>query len=643
MGLPILPSPEVTSLECYNKVQNIIPNPIIPNTPVTGTVTIPYTGGNGGSYPTQVINSTFNTGLIATLVPGVLSNGGGGNLVFSITGQVTNSGQTAVFDFSFADNFCQFGISVPTYYPQGNQWYALYPCYSDDEGMKVLFSKALALADHINETRYLQWGECSNYPPEYLEPCGCYTIKIWNGPTPTTNLYPNINEDNIDIENACEGCNSFCLVVGGIGTVSYISSENEQITTSLPAMVCSSTKLYIKSTSTPTVEELSECNSSNDCQIECYKLTNCETGQIMHSNSKPLFTPFAESKIVELYEYEGCWSVDIGDDCECLVDVTIKNSYADCITCLPIVAYRLVNCEDENQLKYTEQDLLVYVDKVVTLDCGDCWTVEKIDFKPPSVQNIVITYTYDTCIECSRAYWILYDCAGELEPITTYTDLSESYALNNILRLVGYPSCWSIQTSPTPDFENALEIVVAKQFEECTECLAITLCKCTKVTSLLTTEDAAFTYADCFDNLHTVTLGAGESSSKFCSSRFTNISLTNFEVKYTGECVDDPNTTDNKVCPVDVKGRLIKPGYKTPIANADKFERITCATAEVLYKQVLQQRYGISNCCPEDDENLILKKEVIDLEALNDPNFNCPLLSASCTASQCSCGNCISQ
>jgi len=635
-------APVVESLDCADAVKNILPNPVIPNTPVTGTVTIIYTNGNGQSYPTQVVNSLYNEGLTATLVPGVLSDGGDGTIVFNITGQVTHGGETAVFDFSFADNFCQFAIQIPEYYPQGNQWYALYPCYNDRSYMRVLFSKATALATYVNQSKYLEWGECSNYPPDYAEPCGCYTIKLWTGNTPTSNLFPNINENNIVPNEECNTCSSTCLIVSGTGTVTYISSEDQQITTSLPAMVCSSTKLYIKSTSTPTVEELSECNSSNDCQIECYKLTNCKTGQIIHSNSKPLFTPFAGNKIVDLYEYEGCWSVDMGDDCECLVDVTIKNSYVDCITCLPIVAYRLVNCEDENQVKYTEQDLLIYVNKVVTLDCGDCWTIEQIDFKPPSVQNIVITYTYDTCIECSRAYWILYDCAGELEPITTYTDLSESYALNNILRLVGYPSCWSIQTSPTPDFENALDIVVAKQFEECADCLAATVCKCTRVTSLLTTGDASFTYIDCFDNSHTVTLGAGESSAKFCSSRFTNISLTNFKVKYTGECVDDPSTTNNKTCPVDIKGRLIRPGYKAPVANADKFERVTCETAEVLYKQVLQQRYGISNCCPEDDENLILKKEVIDLEALNDPDFDCPLPSACCAPSQCSCGNCIS-
>jgi hypothetical protein len=629
----------VESLNCVDGVINITPNPVIPNTPVTGTVTIPYTGGNGQPYSSVVINSTYNTGLTATLVPGTLSNGSGGNLVLNITGQVSESGLPAVFDFSFGGQNCDFAIDVPSYYPQSSQWYALYPCYNNDSNLKVLFSKAAALADHVNESRYLHWGECLNFPPDFYEPCGCYIIKKWTGPVPTTNLYPNINENNIDIDDNCNDCNSYCLSVNGTGSVSYISSEDQQVTTNLPALICTKTALFTPSSTSPTVIELSECSSSADCQIECYKLTNCKTGQIIHSNSKPLFNAFAGNKIVELYEYEGCWSVEIGEDCECLVDVTVEKSYADCITCLPIIAYRLINCEDENQIKYTEQDLSVYVDKTVTLDCGDCWTVEQIDYKPPSVQNIVITYTFDTCLECSRDYWLLFDCNGDLEPITTYTDMTNYQ--NSVIKLVGYQGCWTVSPSPAPDFANALEVVVAKEFEECDECLAVATCKCTKVTSLLTDDEASFTYVDCFDKSYTVTVSAGESTLKFCLGKFTNISTSSFSIKYSGECVEDPLNVNNKVCPVEIKGRLIKPGYKTPITNSNKFERITCETAEILYKQVLQQRYGISNCCPEEDENFIIKKELIDLESLNDPEFDCPLPSC-CAPAECGCTNCIS-
>ncbi len=49
------------------------------------TVTVPYTGGNGGDYFGQVQSSKGITGLMAVLEPGSF-NLGSGNLVFTITG-----------------------------------------------------------------------------------------------------------------------------------------------------------------------------------------------------------------------------------------------------------------------------------------------------------------------------------------------------------------------------------------------------------------------------------------------------------------------------------------------------------------------------------------------------------------------------
>jgi hypothetical protein len=55
-----------------------------------------------------------------------------------------------------------------------------------------------------------------------------------------------------------------------------------------------------------------------------------------------------------------------------------------------------------------------------------------------------------------------------------------------------------------------------------------------------------------------------------------------------------------------------------------------------MYKQVLQLRYGISNCCPEEDEQYIIQKELIDLAALNDPAYPCSTNSCGCS-NDCDC------
>ena len=52
-----------------------------------------------------------------------------------------------------------------------------------------------------------------------------------------------------------------------------------------------------------------------------------------------------------------------------------------------------------------------------------------------------------------------------------------------------------------------------------------------------------------------------------------------------------------------------------------------------MYKKALELRYGISNCCPEEDEKWLIKKELIELQALTDPDYPCNHLS------DCSCNS----
>ena len=91
--------------------------------------------------------------------------------------------------------------------------------------------------------------------------------------------------------------------------------------------------------------------------------------------------------------------------------------------------------------------------------------------------------------------------------------------------------------------------------------------------------------------------------------------LTSFSTDYVetfGNCI-------NGECPPQIyPKRPVRPGYKTPICSTEKYETITCKAAEVLYKSVLTLRYGISNCCPEEDDKWLVKKQLIDLEALNE-------------------------
>jgi uncharacterized protein (TIGR02145 family) len=71
---------------------------------------VPYTGGNAGSYSAQSISSTGVVGLTATLAAGTLANGAG-SLTYTITGTPTTSG-TASFAITVGGQSCAFMVSV---------------------------------------------------------------------------------------------------------------------------------------------------------------------------------------------------------------------------------------------------------------------------------------------------------------------------------------------------------------------------------------------------------------------------------------------------------------------------------------------------------------------------------------------------
>ena len=110
------------------------------STSVTGTLTsgtaasgvsasVPYTGGNGGSYAAQTISSTGVTGLTATLTSGILANGAG-SLSFAISGTPASNG-TASFVLTIGGQSCSFtvsvGVNLVLAYPAGSVFCAAGP------------------------------------------------------------------------------------------------------------------------------------------------------------------------------------------------------------------------------------------------------------------------------------------------------------------------------------------------------------------------------------------------------------------------------------------------------------------------------------------------------------------------------------
>jgi hypothetical protein len=74
------------------------------------SISVPYTGGNGGYYAGQTVSSTGVTGLTATLTSGTLANGSG-TLSYTITGTPSGAGN-ATFSLSLGGQSCNLVVPI---------------------------------------------------------------------------------------------------------------------------------------------------------------------------------------------------------------------------------------------------------------------------------------------------------------------------------------------------------------------------------------------------------------------------------------------------------------------------------------------------------------------------------------------------
>lgn len=98
---------QISTLDCAGATLPSIISGIVPN----GSISIPYTSGNGGSYSTLAFQSTGVTGITATLASGNLNNGNGMlNLILS--GGTNATTGTANFAITFAGKTCNLSLPV---------------------------------------------------------------------------------------------------------------------------------------------------------------------------------------------------------------------------------------------------------------------------------------------------------------------------------------------------------------------------------------------------------------------------------------------------------------------------------------------------------------------------------------------------
>ena len=433
-----------------------------------------------------------------------------------------------------------------------------------------------------------------------------------------------------DVPCTCD-CN--CYEIIGTAKLEYVDCDGNPVSTFVNGYwkACSQVYPFTNPAAGPNlvITNSGECTDGL-CPEQCYELVDCE-GVLdpIHTTAQSL-SPFATlGQVVQIQGYDACWTVSRTVDCDCAIDVVVTQVFPDCPTCTAGPNYILTNCDDLDTIIYTSDDLSAYVGQVVELspDCPGCWIINAYPSPIPSDVPITISQAYDDCEACKTTYYLLEDCTGLESQIVTSIDLSEY--VGSTITLEWCPTvCWTVSVSPT---SLAAGIIgnIEFQFETCIDCLTSFPCVCSRIKNHDTVAHN-YDYLDCDGEVQTITLLSGQRSERICLAHWLSSYSTDY-VEYFGECT-------NGECPPQIyPKRSVRPGYATPICSTEKYEKITCRSAEILYKSVLELRYGISNCCPEEDNKWLIKKELIDLEALRDPEYMCEVNTCNCPPSTCGC------
>ena len=188
------------------------------------STSVPYSGGNGGFYNGQTVNSTGVTGLTATLTAGTFASGSG-NLSYAITGTPSGAG-TASFALSIGGQSCTLELTVainPGILLAGSGTFTGRTCFdialsNDNTNSCALLSNRLAqqadftnAATHTQQYTFTPPGTVSNVRFAYINTNGEVVTGLSGGNsgnnistavTATVNYNTNLNSLALGLTNS---------------------------------------------------------------------------------------------------------------------------------------------------------------------------------------------------------------------------------------------------------------------------------------------------------------------------------------------------------------------------------------------------------------------------------------------------------
>lgn len=472
--------------------------------------------------------------------------------------------------------------------------------------------------------------------------CGGETLEFAYNPDYTTNsLKANqYTGSNIIFDN-----NNLALIPNACFRIEIVNTTEEEAS-ALPAGPNSSDITFVGKTC-GTIEVGVTCAS---CQYY-YQITNCAdenetyctTSNLSAYINNNIENPNNWPTIQVLEKPNKCFYVEQIISCVAPIPITPNPAIPavqGCTKCQAkiVVYYELINCNDPQVIIYTSSELGDYVGSYIKLDeySDECFYVSVVDGLVPSdIPVIPKEPAFETCQECTLPRYLLTDCLGIQEDIVTNSDLS-AY-VGYVIVIESCPdTCWGVEETDITTPDGSVNVIKVDGL--CSRCLS-DLVPSTCVTFTNTT-NIDFTFEVFYSN------GEQDKFEVLANSTSPKQCLISWPI-IAGIIVTEYGTCIDGVCPPEPAKpkRKVTPGYDTPACTPAYYENVECNFSEWMYKDVLEKRYGISNCCVEELMKWEIKHEMLMLDALVNPDYICQTTSSCCnptptTCTPCGCSSC---
>lgn len=221
--------------------------------------------------------------------------------------------------------------------------------------------------------------------------------------------------------------------------------------------------------------------------------------------------------------------------------------------------YNLTNCSTGDIL-ITGTDLGGYIGHIIKIEEFPGCFIVAVNNDPDcegSVGEVTVVTEYDSCRDCTQIYYKLTDCNGNAADIITTTDLS--LVVGSFVKLVGIDNiCWIVTITTEVPFP--VGVALGEDFGSCEACLYV-------------------------------------------------------------PPTPIPDPPFYKLSPVNLKTRSVQPGYDTEHCSPDFVEKVNCNFAQQVYARLMEQKYGVESCLVDDYDKYFVKKQLLDLNLIYDPNL----------------------